>query len=72
MPATLSTLGSYAKVIALTQGTINRGLRDLQLAYPSDLQVLHYADEQLGDIDLDLGAPQLLIKDENNFYFLFK
>lgn len=58
----VSSLDPYSKVIALTQGLINKTLKDLKAAYPNLPPFKH--DDELAKIRLDIGAPEISIKNE--------
>ncbi|KAL6808378.1 hypothetical protein V8C40DRAFT_165629 [Trichoderma camerunense] len=67
-----STLGPYSKVVALTQGMINQGLKDLHGLY-SALRALNYREEKdRWNISLVFDSPRLMIHGYGEAYLLVR
>ncbi|KAL8751965.1 MAG: hypothetical protein Q9184_005886 [Pyrenodesmia sp. 2 TL-2023] len=66
-----TTLGSYSKVIALTQGMINHGLQQMYNMYPV-LAKFEYLEPNFAIIRLDLLAPRILIQSDGKCFYQFR
>jgi hypothetical protein len=66
--AEATTLGPYDKVIALSQGMLNEGLKKMFSIYPT-LRRFVYIDAAFVTLKMDLLAPQILIQSNSQTFF---